>query len=220
MGWVNNAADGTTRENKAIEVTKKRLGRRRGLEISRQALETCGTGSRGRTYDQLINSKQISFLKIGMYVLTVNRKDRSCETKPRQFSKSHLVNPLISLVGVRGFEPPTPASRRQCSTKLSYTPTVRMRITERKRLWQGQQGIAAEDSLTRYHVLRGHHLGPCCPAPSCHSRAAHGPHAGDSWQTQRPGPPIAPRGGLSLSYSPFIGQFPTDLSPRIPSSFV
>ena len=28
------------------------------------------------------------------------------------------------LVGVRGFEPPTPASRRQCSTKLSYTPTI------------------------------------------------------------------------------------------------
>ena len=25
-------------------------------------------------------------------------------------------------VGVRGFEPPTPASRRRCSTRLSYTP--------------------------------------------------------------------------------------------------
>ncbi len=31
---------------------------------------------------------------------------------------------LECLVGVRGFEPPTPASRRQCSTRLSYTPTV------------------------------------------------------------------------------------------------
>ncbi len=29
---------------------------------------------------------------------------------------------LNGLVGVRGFEPPAPASRRQCSTKLSYTP--------------------------------------------------------------------------------------------------
>ena len=29
---------------------------------------------------------------------------------------------LNRMVGVRGFEPPTPASRRQCSTKLSYTP--------------------------------------------------------------------------------------------------
>ncbi len=31
-------------------------------------------------------------------------------------------NPLKSLVGVRGFEPPAPASRTQCSTRLSYTP--------------------------------------------------------------------------------------------------
>ena len=28
------------------------------------------------------------------------------------------------MVGVRGFEPPTPASRTQYSTKLSYTPTL------------------------------------------------------------------------------------------------
>ena len=28
------------------------------------------------------------------------------------------------LVGVRGFEPPAPASRTQCSTRLSYTPTA------------------------------------------------------------------------------------------------
>jgi hypothetical protein len=27
------------------------------------------------------------------------------------------------LVGERGFEPPAPASRRQCSTRLSYSPT-------------------------------------------------------------------------------------------------
>ncbi len=32
--------------------------------------------------------------------------------------------PEEKMVGVRGFEPPAPASRRQCSTKLSYTPTV------------------------------------------------------------------------------------------------
>ena len=32
---------------------------------------------------------------------------------------------LIIMVGVRGFEPPAPASRRQCSTRLSYTPTGR-----------------------------------------------------------------------------------------------
>ena len=32
------------------------------------------------------------------------------------------------LVGVRGFEPPAPASRTQCSTRLSYTPTEGGRI--------------------------------------------------------------------------------------------
>jgi L-threonylcarbamoyladenylate synthase len=30
---------------------------------------------------------------------------------------------LILLVGVAGFEPATPASRTQCSTGLSHTPT-------------------------------------------------------------------------------------------------
>ena len=35
---------------------------------------------------------------------------------------------LISLVGVRGFEPPAPASRTQCSTRLSYTPTKGPRL--------------------------------------------------------------------------------------------
>ena len=34
---------------------------------------------------------------------------------------------LDRLVGVRGFEPPAPASRTQCSTRLSYTP-VRPRV--------------------------------------------------------------------------------------------
>ena len=32
------------------------------------------------------------------------------------------LNYLILLVGVRGFEPPATASRKQCSTRLSYTP--------------------------------------------------------------------------------------------------
>ena len=32
---------------------------------------------------------------------------------------------LQGLVGVRGFEPPAPASRTQCSTRLSYTPARR-----------------------------------------------------------------------------------------------
>ena len=31
------------------------------------------------------------------------------------------------VVGVRGFEPPTPASRTQYSTRLSYTPKITIR---------------------------------------------------------------------------------------------
>ena len=31
----------------------------------------------------------------------------------------------FSLVGARGFEPPTPASRTQCATGLRYAPTKR-----------------------------------------------------------------------------------------------
>src|ERR1700712_5176208 len=37
------------------------------------------------------------------------------------------------LVGVRGFEPPAPASRTQCSTRLSYTPTEGARIAPVRR---------------------------------------------------------------------------------------
>ena len=36
--------------------------------------------------------------------------------------------PLILLVGVRGFEPPAPASRKQCSTRLSYTPPTQREL--------------------------------------------------------------------------------------------
>ena len=44
------------------------------------------------------------------------------------------------MVGVRGFEPPTPASRTQYSTRLSYTP-IGSEISIRQRL----AGSADED---------------------------------------------------------------------------
>ncbi len=31
---------------------------------------------------------------------------------------------LILLVGMRGFEPPTPSSRTKCATRLRYIPTL------------------------------------------------------------------------------------------------
>ena len=33
------------------------------------------------------------------------------------------VGASVCMVGARGFEPPAPASRRRCSTRLSYAPT-------------------------------------------------------------------------------------------------
>jgi hypothetical protein len=47
--------------------------------------------------------------------------------------------PLEVMVGVRGFEPPTSASRRQRSTKLSYTPTDRSQ--RRARLGNSLRGV-------------------------------------------------------------------------------
>ena len=56
---------------------------------------------------------------------------------------------LILLVGVRGFEPPAPASRRQCSTRLSYTPTVRLPIKPTGGVWQGLKAPAGQPSRAR-----------------------------------------------------------------------
>ena len=36
------------------------------------------------------------------------------------------------VVGVRGFEPPAPASRKQCSTRLSYTPPTARAIVQKR----------------------------------------------------------------------------------------
>src|SRR3546814_14330613 len=53
------------------------------------------------------------------------------------------------MVGERGVEPPAPASRRQCSTRLSYSPTGasgrsqpgdRWRVY-RERRWRAQAGL-------------------------------------------------------------------------------
>ena len=37
-------------------------------------------------------------------------------------SPKPIYRTALELVGVRGFEPPTPSSRRKCATRLRYTP--------------------------------------------------------------------------------------------------
>src|SRR3954462_4154096 len=54
---------------------------------------------------------------------------------------------MRKMVGERGFEPPAPASRRQCSTRLSYSPTgcpAQGRPGDRWRVYrQGPRGAQA-----------------------------------------------------------------------------
>ena len=62
-------------------------------------------------------------------------RERSDETETGAFHPTTTVlfgdKSLKSLVGVRGFEPPAPASRTQCSTRLSYTPAKAAHIAPR-----------------------------------------------------------------------------------------
>jgi hypothetical protein len=48
----------------------------------------------------------------------------SLTTRTRSPSRPSSVHTKGSMVEVRGFEPLTPAVRRQCSTGLSYTPVL------------------------------------------------------------------------------------------------
>jgi hypothetical protein len=61
------------------------------------------------------------------------------------FSGLSAAKLLRNLVGVRGFEPPTPSSRTRCATRLRYTPTSR-RSRPASRPYSGARG-AAQASL-------------------------------------------------------------------------
>ena len=64
------------------------------------------------------------------------------------------------MVGVRGFEPPTPASRTQYSTRLSYTP--------RQMTGDGcDPGTPLGNSLTGKSKLRGQKLRSTAKAANC-----------------------------------------------------
>ena len=63
----------------------------------------------------------------------------------------------LSLVGVRGFEPPAPASRTQCSTKLSYTPAKAAHIVPRAGPGKASLqacGLAARDAMQVRQALQ------------------------------------------------------------------
>lgn len=57
-------------------------------------------------------------------ICATKRNVKGCIPQPnakRGYDKSR--NPLIFMVGARGFEPPTPCSRSRCATRLRYAPT-------------------------------------------------------------------------------------------------
>jgi hypothetical protein len=49
---------------------------------------------------------------------------RQCQARNRLSICDGSLGASKEMVGVRGFEPPAPASRKQCSTRLSYTPAA------------------------------------------------------------------------------------------------
>src|SRR4051812_18272071 len=72
------------------------------------AAETCGGARLNGTLRLKTSRKSPPALSLGSI---------SAKTVPRTVLSHEM------LVGERGFEPPAPASRRQCSTRLSYSPT-------------------------------------------------------------------------------------------------
>ena len=53
------------------------------------------------------------------------------------------------MVGVRGFEPPTPSSRTKCATKLRYTPINGRYYTDSLRFYQPSADKRASVNLLR-----------------------------------------------------------------------
>src|SRR5580692_6990331 len=76
------------------------------------------------------------------------------------------------MVGAAGFEPATPASRRRCSTKLSYAPTPEAALIDEGQI-PGKQGLA-----TRGGRLGCNARGLAISRPPGRRRAPRRPAAG------------------------------------------
>ncbi len=67
------------------------------------------------------------------------------------------------LVGVRGFEPPTPASRRQCSTRLSYTPNTDASVKSEPQILEQPSNCFRYNYGWREVIVLSTELGPVAP---------------------------------------------------------
>src|SRR4051812_1463124 len=114
------------------------------------------------------------------------------------------------MVGERGFEPPAPASRRQCSTRLSYSPTgtgqrgrcrsagfLATWAAKRKRRWLAaerfQPLIDPHHLLARRPFAGGAGLGLLDPAPIAEIRGLYA-----AWAQERPEPLAARLAAVSI----------------------
>src|SRR5690349_20261962 len=89
-----------------------RLGTRRGS--GRVAVDAPPVALQQPVDEQEAQGEQDYFRHGGLVYLAPGRRGRAPAQSGRKAEK---------LVGVRGFEPPTPASRTQCATRLRYTPS-------------------------------------------------------------------------------------------------
>ena len=100
------------------------------------------------------------------------------------------------LVGVRGFEPPAPASRRQCSTRLSYTPAAARRIAappdgrnpgqERRMARSRAAGLSGQFGMpgaNRWHRHPTYQSRAASPAAAGATRSSRARTAGTSGRT-------------------------------------
>ena len=80
-------------------------------------------GIRRRQHQQ--KTRRVGGLHCAQIVLNAARDDTSATDMPRQEPVGSANVFREKVVGARGFEPPTPRSRTECSTRLSHAPTRR-----------------------------------------------------------------------------------------------
>src|SRR4029079_4301334 len=100
---------------------------------------------------------------------TITQKPQNSRLCQFRVTQKHERPTLISrigrflsdfLVGARGFEPPTPRSRTECSTRLSHAPTGELGFFQKSRPDTNKSSSRANYSITRlpnYPILRRLH---------------------------------------------------------------
>ena len=105
-------------------------------------------------------------IKIGFYSLQPCTWERAIINKKNRLVGGGLI--IIIMVGTRGFEPPTPASRTLCSTRLSHVPTCFLNLTKSRGQGKRNRHFSGAGFQPARPVLK--------PAPAFLSRKAGALH--------------------------------------------